>query len=388
MKTRLEGIHTHYSDTQTVFLISSPLQALACWLILKDDNFIKQSNIIVFTEGRYELPAILGVNQIQLENTRKNKKNIKSNLEVITSNIDLKCELWVSELLWPMNNAIYSNLIARNKIKTVNFLDEGTVMYFNLTHSDYKYIRELLKSFILKFYFKYYTFPSRKTFSESEEDGKIAAFNPELIDKFKNVEKILINHDIVDEFGDSFLKKEHKIEISTINNSKEAVLVLSQPYYRVMKADRYNSILIDLKCYLNYRGVDEIFIKLHPSESLEDYKKYYQHLGFKLVFSGLRSIPAEILLSKLNKNVKVASFGTSAFINARKFGLFGEMIVYGLEQIVLYSIPFQAKKQVIFLTDLYKKSGCTVVEFISNNSEVPHEMMTIANTKQKYDIFK
>ena len=158
MKTRLEGIHTHYSDTQTAFLISSPLQALACWLILKDDNFIKQSNIIVFTEGRYELPAILGVNQIQLENARKNKKNIKSNLEVITSNIDLKCELWVSELLWPMNNAIYSNLIARNKIKTVNFLDEGTVMYFNLTHSDYKYIRELLKSFILKFYFKYHLF--------------------------------------------------------------------------------------------------------------------------------------------------------------------------------------------------------------------------------------
>jgi hypothetical protein len=375
-------------DTQIIFLISSPLQALACSLILKDDNFLKKSNIIVFIEGDYKLPVIPGVSQIQLANTRKNKKNVKHNLEMVISNIDLKCELWISELLWPMNNAVYSNLIAINRIESVNFLDEGAVMYFNITHNTYPYARELLKSFILKFYFKYYTFPSRKMFSESETNGRIAAFNPELIDNFKNIEKIHIKKKIVDEFGDNFIKKNHIKDINAINKSKEPVLFLAQPFYRVMKSGKFDNILIELKKYLNSRGVSDIYIKLHPSESLKDYEKHYHHLGFKLVFSDLQSIPAEIILSKLNENIKVASFGTSAFLNARKFGFYGEMIVYKFEQIISAFIPFKAQRQIALQTELYKKSGCNVVSSISNDSEGLHEVITNQNKKQKYGIFK
>jgi len=377
-----------HSGIQMIFLISSPLQALACWLILKDDSFLKKSDIIVFTEGYYTLPDISNVKQIELKNTRKNKKNIKDNIEVITSSIHGKCELWVSELLWPMNNAAYSNLKANNRIESVNFLDEGVVMYFNITHSTYQYARELLKSFILKFYFKNYTFPSRKMFSESKKNGRMAAFNPELIDNFKNIEKISIKQKIVNEFAENFIKKNHKKEIDTINKSKEPVLILAQPYYRVMKSGKFDDILIELKNYLNSRGVSDIFIKLHPSESLKDYKKHYHHLGFKLVFSDLQMTPAEIILSKLDKNVKVASFGTSAFINARKFGFYGEMIVYKFEQIVLEFVPFQAQRHITLLSDLYKKTGCNVVGFMSNNVELPHEVMDNKNTKQKCDIVK
>ena len=387
MKSKPE-MEKQHSGIQIIFLISSPLQALACWLIINDDSFLKKSDIIVFTEGYYTLKDIPNVTQIKLKNTRKNKKNIKDNIEIITSSINGKCELWVSELLWPMNNAAYSNLKANNRIESMNFFDEGVVMYFNITHSIYQYARELIKSFILKFYFKNYTFPSRKMFSESEKNGKIAAFNPELIDNFKNIKKIYIKQNIINEFAENFIKKNHKKEIDRINKSKEPVLILAQPFYRVMKSRKFEEILIKLKNYLNSRDVSDIFIKLHPSESLKDYKSHYNHLGFKLVFSDLQSTPAEVLLSKLNRNVKVASFGTSAFINARKFGFCGEMIIYGFEQIVLNTVPLQAQRHITLLTDLYKKTGCNVVGFMSNNVELPNEVMDNKNKKQKCDILK
>lgn len=377
-----------HSGIQMIFLISSPLQALACWLIIKDNSFLKKSNIIVFTEGYYTLPDTANVKRIEVKNTRKNKKNIKDNIEIISSSIHGKCELWVSELLWPMNNAAYSNLKANNRIKSVNFFDEGVVMYFNTTHTTYQYARELLKSFILKFYFKHYTFPSRKMFSESEKNGRVASFNPELIDNFKNIEKICIKQNIINEFAENFIKKNHKREIDRINKSKEPVLILAQPFYRVMQSSKFEEILIKLKNYLNSRDVSDIFIKLHPSESLKDYKSHYHHLGFKLVFSDLQSTPAEVLLSKLNRNVKVASLGTSAFINARKFGFCGEMIVYGFEQIVLNTVPLQAQRHITLLTDLYKKTGCNVVGFMSNKVQLPHQVMDNKNPKQKSDILK
>lgn len=377
-----------HSGIQMIFLISSPLQALACWLIIKDNSFLKKSNVIVFTEGYYTLPDAANVKKIELKNTRKNKKNVKDNIEIISSSIHGKCELWVSELLWPMNNAAYSNLKANNRIKSLNFFDEGVVMYFNITHTTYQYARELLKSFILKFYFKHYTFPSRKMFSESEKNGRVASFNPELIDNYKNIEKIYIKQNIINEFAENFIKNNHKKEIEIINNSKEPVLILAQPFYRVMQSSKFEEILIKLKNYLNSRDVSDIFIKLHPSESLKDYKSHYHHLGFKLVFSDLQSTPAEILLSKLNRNVKVASFGSSAFINAKKFGFCGEMIVYGFDQIVLNTVPLQAQRHITLLTDLYKKTGCNVVGFMSNNVELPNEVMDNKNTKQKCDILK
>lgn len=352
---------------QSIFLISSPLQALACWLIIKDINFQKKSNIVVFTEAYYTLPDNPNFKQIRLKDTRKSKRNIKDNIGIISSNIYGNCELWVSELLWPMNNAVYSNLKAKNKIKSVNFFDEGVVMYFNISHIKYQYAREFLKSLILKFYFKNYTYPSRKLFSESEKNGKILAFNPELINNFKNIEKISIKRNIINQFAKNFIKKHHQKEIDIINNSKKPVLVLAQPYYRVMKTSKFDNILIGLKEFLNSSDVGDLFIKLHPSESLKDYTDYYHQLGFKLVFSDLQAVPVEIILSKLKEKVKVVSFGTSAFINARKFGFNGEMIVYEFEKLVSSIVPFEAQKHITLLTDLYKKAGCKVVNLRSHN---------------------
>ena len=371
-----------------VFLISSPLQALACWLIIKDDKFLKKSNIIVFTEGEYELPVIKGVSQIKLLNTRKNKKNVKRNLEVIMSNIDVNCELWVSELLWPMNNVVYSNLLALNRIESVNFLDEGVVMYCNITHSTYAYAREFMKSFILKLYFKHYTLPSRKMFSESKKNGRIVAFNPELIKNFENVEKINLNEMLIDKFSANFIKNHHKNDIDEINKSKKSVLILAQPFYRVMKLGQFDKILLELKKYLIGRDINNIFIKLHPSESLKDYEKYYRELGFKLVFSDLETTPAEIILSKLNKNTKVASFGTSSFINARKFGFFGEMIVYEFEKITSAMIPFKAEQQIALLTELYEKTGCNVVNSICSDTGERHRLITNRNIIQENGVIK
>jgi len=76
-------INKQYSDVKTVFLISSPLQALACWLILKDNDLINNPNIMVFTEGHYSLPNNSNLRQIKLKNTRKNKKHIKHNVKLI-----------------------------------------------------------------------------------------------------------------------------------------------------------------------------------------------------------------------------------------------------------------------------------------------------------------
>jgi hypothetical protein len=360
-------------DYQIVFLISSPLQALACWLILNDDIFNKRANIIVGIEGHCSIPDLPNVTKIKLKDTRKSKKNIKDNIKTILPIIHGKCDLWVSDLLWPMNNAIYSSFRATKYLKSINFIDEGTVMYVNTSKSYYLYIRELMKSLILKLYFKHYSFPSRKLYSESERNGRIAAYNPELINNFKNIFKISIEPKNIDQYAKSYIKNNQKIEIENINSSDNSVLILAQPYYRVLKSDLYKDILTALKIYLNQRGFSNIFIKLHPSETIEDFNIHYSQLGFQIVFSDLKSIPAEIILSKLDSKVIVASFGTSAFINARKFGFQGEMLVYGLETIVLNSIPFQAKLQLQFLKDLYIKSDCNLVEFISNSVKAVHQ---------------
>ena len=64
------------------------------------------------------------------------------------------------------------------------------------------------------------------------------------------------------------------------------------------------------------------------------------------------------------------------------------MIVYGLEQIILNTVPLQVQRHITLLTDLYKKTGCNIAGFISNNVELPHEVMDNKNTKQKRDILK
>lgn len=353
---------------QAVFLISSPLQALACWLILKKGNIVQSREVLIFLEGHYEIPVLPCVEIVKLKNTRREKKSINENIGIILSKVDRKIDLWVSDLLWPMNNAAYSTLLANGLVKSVNFVDEGVVMYSNVMEARYYYIRELLKSIVFKFYFKNYSILPRKMYSIG--NGKIAVFNPHLVgDDLENIVEIPASQADIDVFSKYFIRERNFEEISTINGGDSSVLVLSQPYYRVMKSEYFNEILVGLKRYLEQIGSVDVYIKLHPSETLDDYNQYYRHLGFKLVFAGLRSSPVEIILSKLNKKVRVASFGTSAFVNGRKFGFGGDMIVYGLKKLVKQSIPFQAQLHINMLIKLYTRSGCVIVDHLATRND-------------------
>ena len=316
-----------------VFLVSSPLQALVVFLIHSDGRFsnpIKKP--LIFLEGELHFPPCDTAEVIPISNTRWNRSSIpKVATKLLEYLMEDEIDLWVSELLWPMNNHFYSLLKENKKLKSLNFFDEGLVLYYNHKHNKALYLREVLKSIVFKFIYGKYQIPNRDPFYGYQELRNVVAINPDAMDPNKFKSQLLIKEKRLAEFFRTYPSAQ-KLEKS-ISAVKGSSVLLSQPMYRVIGDDLFLDILTDLISYLSDNGYTDVMVKLHPSEGLEEFEKYYQPLGLKTLPIG-SELPFEIFVRNLSKDSALISFSSSVLLNARQFGFRGKLVAFGLDRVL------------------------------------------------------
>lgn len=314
---------------KNIFLISSPLQALTVFILLNNNEVLKNNSIVFVEEGLAEFPNNLCVVE-KISSSRNNKKIIRNNCEEIINKTEGHFNLWISDIFWPMNNAFYSYAINSKKLISINFFDEGMVLYWYQKISNNRYIRELLKSTILKFYLGAYTFISKRPFIGLKKVNLIYAYHPDLL-KRKNILNIEVkNLDLISyRFQNNIKIKQLIFELDRVNRP---VIFLTGPYYRLTSEASFHMCLNALELRLNELGYNKLFIKLHPTESESDYLKYYKKYNFKLLFSDANE-PIEAYADVLGKHVDIIGFNSSALLNLKKFGFQGRVISFGLDYI-------------------------------------------------------
>ena len=312
-----------------IVLISSPLQAIAVSQIINQNKpfFVGKNKTIIFCESKYNLSLPPKIEIIYIPNNR-NYSNLKRSLVVIKGNIKSKCNLWVSEILYPVNNAIYTYLKNNSFLNKINFFDEGMVTYYLQKIPFIYLVREIIK--IIYIGFKYnvrLTIPSRNLFSGNYLNGSVYAICPELFpEPIKNAKPLIFNFNI-NNLGDP----------SRLNNlfngltNEKSLLFLSQPHHRISKKKEFYLLMNAMSKSIDSLGVTRRFIKLHPSENIDDFNKYYKSFNFILVDIG--NNPMETILNTLPTNIILMSNNSSTLIFANKLGFKGEVYSFGLDWI-------------------------------------------------------
>lgn len=313
-----------------VMLISSPLQAVVAAMLLAGECELNPSRTIVFIEDDGLAGLFDDVACVAIANTRlAGRANISANLRLIESYLAGPVTLWVSDILWPMNNALYTALRATRRLEAVNFYDEGMVLYWQERLSRLSSIRQCLKFVLLRLRLgTRFTCPARAPFYDNDRNGHVYALHPELLSSTERVRPVVLDLDRVESMG-------QRLD-AQLGNSEwtrplvGGALVLSQPYYRVADPEKFLSVMHGLATELRRRGHDRLFIKLHPSEGIAQFDKNYRRLGFDAILSGLKA-PVETVLRSLPASCTLASFNSSALLNARKYGFKGNILSYGLD---------------------------------------------------------
>jgi len=342
---------------QEIILVSSPLQALVVGLILKSELELNLNQILVFCEGKYKCLEKEGVTFYELEDTRKlTKEKLDKNLQIIMSKIKGPSRLWVSDIFWPMNNAIYTQMKSEKRLKVINFFDEGIVLYFMGRLRLVRFIREFIKFALLSVKMKRrFSIPNKAPFYGNNRNGEIFALHPTLVRDKKIVKPIRVDLDFIKAFDYSLDQNVFQDDLVALNNARAPAIIVSQPYYRVTSEDNFRLLIENLSDYLRSIGHTDLFVKLHPSESDAFFKYYYEPLGYKKVFQGSLS-PLEAKLSRLlNKNIILISCNSSVLLNARSFGFKGAVISYGLDWLAnVYPFDFghlRRQRQLLSLND-------------------------------------
>lgn len=343
-------------------LISSPLQALVFWIIYNSDSNLNEINFTVFIEDGYMLPSHPNLKIKYIHSTRGNKFDaIKTNIGLIENEISNDITLWVSDLLWPMNNACYSFLKNRRCLAKVNFFDEGMVMYWQEKLNLYRYLKEVLKFKVYQFKHSIsFATPKRMLFYDNNKNGDVYAIHPRLLKYKKRTHQIIIEDVHVNSFRHE-LAGNINFHHSIYNQASKNVFFLSQPFYRVTDLKNFKSVIYRLTNLLKKSGYDNLYVKMHPSESISDFKNLYKDLGFEMVFDS-SILPIEAYLSKLNSKSSLVSFNSSALLNAREFGFKGDIISAGLDWV---SSLYPAQRiSLMKQEELFKSSGVTVKKLL------------------------
>ena len=319
---------------ENLVIISSPLQALTVWFLLNSEASFNQQKVTVYVEGDYYIPRISGVRFININDTRgRNYAAIKNNLELIMRNVHSSSKLWISDLLWPMNNAVYSALLAKGTLDKVMFFDEGIILYWMERLSALRFTRELVKFSFLKHKTKVsFSAPSIRPFYGNSHNGEVFAFHPELLTSDHKVRSIRIDFDMVSRFNKALDEGDSDPDFIQWGVRAPAVLLLNQPYYRVSSKDKFRSLVVNATNRIMSMGYSDLYVKLHPSENVSVFLEFYKPLGYKSVLEGAR-LPIEAKLHAMLPNTALVSFNSSALLNATAFGFRGEVISYGLDWI-------------------------------------------------------
>jgi len=339
-----------------IFLCSSPLQAMIAWIILRQEHTLSSEKVIIFCEEDYYFPAMEeNVKIIRVEKTRGcNVENIKKNISVILGYIEMTVKLWVSDILWPMNNALYTELKINKRLKLINFYDEGMVLYGVEKLGVLRYLRENIKLIIIrnKDRIRLSKLP-RYPFYDNQKNGFVYAINPEHLSRNSIIKKILITRNDLSAFNYG------KNQIVEYSETEKGCLILSQPFFRVSQSIEYIKLLESLNKYILSENYKKIYIKLHPSETIDDYIKYYKKYSYELVYENLNQ-PIESIFNEIPSNIDLIGFMTSAMMNSKKFGYNGKIISFGLDWIIkIY------KLQILELLKLKAILILSQVEFVN-----------------------
>jgi hypothetical protein len=345
-----------------IVLISSPLQALVFWLILNSD-IVKDNNFFyVYLEGNLEFPSKNNCIIHNVHDTRGvGQKYINCNLDLIVSTDAVK--LWISDPFWPMNNAIYTKLKIQNKLLTVNYFDEGLVLYWQWNTNIYRLFREYSKSIYLKIWCDInYTQLGFKPFISLSPAEMVFAIHPNLLNIEISTQKI----DVDEYYTNQFTRYvERRCMVNQANNNIHSIqgnslFFLSQPYYRISSTKAYLDLLLGLRKYIYNNQFSEIFIKLHPSESEDDFNMFYRDMGFQLI-KNPHNIPIESYMSILPRETTLLSFNSSALLNSRVFGFRGQVVSYGLDWI---SQHYKYDKNLLRLqTNIFNRNNIDIISY-------------------------
>lgn len=338
-----------------LFLISSPLQALNVSLLASAEIGGPSKFLL---EEPYHFPITADHSDVvAIRYTRGRKLDaIRENLEIIDRVAVQPVHLWVSDLFWPMNSAAYSLLRNSGRLASINFFDEGMVLYWKYKLGWLQRIRELARSLSFRARLGAYAFLPSKPFLEYDSFGRLYCIHPELLPSDSGIFPITVNEEVLNKYlqdqewsFDDDLRKMH--------SSPLPVLFLSQPYFRVSSGSNYRQLIEDLRKYLIERGYRNFFLKMHPSETRDDYGKYYSEAGFEQVLSKC-NMPIEALSARLDP-IAVVSFNSSSLFNMGKFGLKAPRIAFGLDYIQrIYPLQRSLLRE---QTDIMRRTGVEVV---------------------------
>ena len=317
-----------------LIIISSPLQALVVWLLLNSVVPLKQGKVIVCIEGSYHLPHMPGMRIINISDTRnRDCATIKNNLELMMKSVQSSLRLWVSDLFWPMNNAVYSALLDKGSLDKVTFFDEGIVLYWMERLTALRFGRELLKFAILKQRSNMsFTTPSIRPFYGNRRNGEVYALHPELLNHDALIRPIRVDFDAIGQFNKALNGDDEVLDFTQWGEGGTVALLLNQPYYRISTREKFHSLVTNATSIIRSMGYSDLYVKLHPSDSSSVFSEFYQPLGYQNILESAR-IPIEATLHAMRPDTALVSFNSSVLLNASAFGFRGKVISYGLDWI-------------------------------------------------------
>ena len=309
-----------------VFLVSSPLQAVVVDALLRGTEGPDRGDSVVFVEDERFVNVFEGVTCVPIGSTRLDgKRHIADNLAAIDRYLGDRATLWVSDILWPMNNALYTRLLRQDRLSEVNFFDEGIVLYWQDRLTRLNLLREWMKFRVLRYRLGVpFTCPARDPFRGNRRNGKVYALHPELLADAGETRAVELDLAAVARLSEKLEDGDDQAAIQ-----EGSALVLSQPYYRITRDEKFAEAMAGFAAHLRSAGHRRLYVKLHPSEGPDLFDRHYRDLGFEIAFPGMKA-PVETVLASLPGSCTLASFNSSALLNAAKFGFRGKTLSYGL----------------------------------------------------------
>ncbi len=311
---------------KNIFLVSSALQSITVFILFKRDAQLRDNSIVFLEEGTALFPQNYG-KVVVILSTRNNRKAIQINFEKINKFISGNTVLWVSDLFWPMNNFLYTRLLRSENLLRINFFDEGMVLYWRERVGLARFTREALKSAVLKVQLGDYSYLSRSPFFGAKKLGETHAYHKDLL-THESVKEIGVEPKDLEEYRAAIGIENLNIPASDFSGG--VALFLAGPYYRLSSKSEFSDLLSKLVAYLNECGLYNQIIKLHPTESNQDYLDHYRCHGFKLI-DCVSSIPVEAYADLMGNIDCIVGFNSSALLNLRKFSFKGNLVSFGLD---------------------------------------------------------
>jgi hypothetical protein len=344
---------------KNIAIISSPLQALVLYIIIKTDKFIRNQRFILLIEGEINFPSMANVTVVRIFKTRGcETESINKNLKIIDQVVKEKCSLWISDLFWPMNNIAFARLLNENIVAEVNIIDEGMVLYLYTRLSLYKYIRELFKMiFVMVRCRRRVFFVGINPFHNVPFLKSIYALHPKFVKNWSHIKAIKFYPATIDAFDVDYKKMQKTNSFRYADECGTQVFMLNQPFYRISGHNKYKQLIYKLDSFINKISPQIKYVRMHPSDDDGIFSEVFKEVGY-VEDQPTVGCPVEVDFAQLSDKTILISFNSSALLNAKRFGFKGTVVSFGLDW-VANEYPMQ-KEVLLKQESLFKSSGIIV----------------------------